>query len=231
MKATIILLAVLFCAQAQALQDPSQVYFVAFLRPAPERKKLSKEEAERIQTAHMENIRKMASDGVLAAAGPMDDPTVTISGIFVFKVVSLAEAKRISEQDPTVVEHRNTIDMHAWRGPAGIGNEYFNYAKEHPREEAHMAAHAFCIFLKGPAEAKAGSTDAHLQWIRQLRTQGELAAAGPVEDDPQMTGIVIFKSDSLEDANKLVGMDPAVKSGELRPEMHLWWSADRVLPW
>jgi uncharacterized protein YciI len=231
MKTLPLLLAALFCARAPVVPDASQLYYVAFLRPVPERKPLSEKEAERIQTAHMANIQKMAGDGVLAAAGPMDDRNVTISGIFVFRVASIAEARRIAEQDPTVVERRNTIDVHAWRGPAGIGEEYFGYAREHPGEKAHMAGHAFCIFLKSPAGARAGSANAHLQWIQQLRAQGKLAAAGPVEDDLQMASFVIFKSDSLEDANKLVEKDPAVKSGDLLPEMHLWWSADRVLPW
>jgi uncharacterized protein YciI len=94
-----------------------------------------------------------------------------------------------------------------------------------------MAAHAFCIFVKDPAGVKAGSEDAHLQWIRQLRTQPKLAAASPVENDPQMASIAIFKSGSLEDANELVGEDEAAKSGELQAELYLWWSANRVLPW
>jgi uncharacterized protein YciI len=66
----------------------------------------------------MANIHKMADDGVLVAAGPMDDqPTTTISGIFIFKVASLAKAQHIAQQDTTVIEHRNSIDVHAWRGP------------------------------------------------------------------------------------------------------------------
>jgi uncharacterized protein YciI len=226
-----LLAAALLCAQSPLAPDASQVYFVAFLRPAPDRKPLASAEAERIQSAHMANIRKMASDGVLVAAGPMDDHTVTISGIFVFKTSSLAEAKRIADQDPTVVEHRNTIDVHEWRGPAGIGDEYFRYAKEHPGEKAHMAGHALCIFLSGPAKTKQGAAGAHLQWMKQMRDQGKLAAAGVFEDDPQLAGMAIFKADSAEDANKLVAQDPAVQSGELVSEMHLWWSADRVLPW
>lgn len=231
MSALPLLVASLLCAQAPVAPDASQLYFLSFLRPVPDRKPLAASEAERIQSAHMANIRKMASDGVLVAAGPMDDQPVTISGIFVFKVGSLAEAQRIADQDPTVIEHRDTIDVHAWRGPAGIGDDYFRYATEHPGENAHMAGHALCIFLKAPAGIKAGSADAHLQWIKQMREQGKLAAAGPFEDDAQVAAMSIFKADSLEDAKKLVADDPAVKSGELLPEMHLWWSADRVLPW
>jgi uncharacterized protein YciI len=228
------LFAAAVCAQAPPVTpvpDASQLYFVAFLRPVPRRKTLAEADANRIQSAHMANIHKMANGGVLAAAGPMDDHTVTISGIFIFSVASLAEAQRIAQQDPTVTEHRNSIDVHAWRGPVGIGGDYFRYAKAHPDEQAHMAGHAFCIFLKSPGGTPTGASKGHLKWVTRMRAQGRLAAAGPVENDPQMADIAIFKTDSLEDANKLAAQDPAVKSGELRAEMHLWWSADHVLPW
>jgi uncharacterized protein YciI len=239
MRTLTLLFAAAFFAQAPPVppvENASQLYFVAFLRPVPGRRTLAPTEANRIQSAHMANIHKMADDGVLAAAGPMDDHTVTISGIFIFKVASLAEAQHIAQQDPTVIEHRNSIDVHAWRGPAGIGEEYFRFAKAHPNEQAHMAGHVFCIFLKGAGGTAAGSSKnhlnkGHLKWVARMRAQRQLAAAGPVEGDPQMAVIAIFKSDSLDDANKLIAEDPAVKSGELHTEMHLWWSADRVLPW
>jgi hypothetical protein len=60
---------------------------------------------------------------VLVATGPMDDDlTVTISGIFLFKVASTPAARRIAEQDPSAVGHGNTIDVHAFLGPAGMGD-------------------------------------------------------------------------------------------------------------
>ena len=123
-----LLIAALFSAQVPVAPDASQLYFVALLRPVHDHKPLSDGEAERIQTAHMANVQKMAGEGVLVAAGRMDDRTATISGIFILKVASHADAKRIADQDPTVVERRNNIDVHAWRGPAGIGDEYFCYA-------------------------------------------------------------------------------------------------------
>src|SRR5689334_8501044 len=97
-------------AQTTTPPDAGTTYYLAFLRPAPDRKPLEKADAERIQKAHMANIGDMAARGVLVAAGPFDDKPVTISGIFVMKADSLEEARRIAAQDPTVVEHRNVID-------------------------------------------------------------------------------------------------------------------------
>jgi uncharacterized protein YciI len=219
-------------AQAPAPPGGSQTYYVVFLRPNPARKPIEQAERERIMTAHMANIHKMADDGVLAAAGPMEDKAVTISGIFVLKAGSLADAQAIAARDPTVAEGRNTVDIHAWRGPEGIGTGYFRWKKENPAADDVMAVHAFCIL--GKAGTKPGDPHAsqdHAAYIESLHAAGSLAAAGTVEGDPDMAGIVIFKSDSIEDAKGIIARDPAVASGQLVPEFHRWWTADRVLPW
>src|SRR5512147_2760695 len=111
-----LLFAILLALPALA-QQPTDLYYLVFLRPAPDRKPLSKEAGEKIQADHMANIHAMANRGVMVAAGPFGDTPTTISGVFVFKVGSLEEARKIAEADPTVVEHRNTVDVHAWRGP------------------------------------------------------------------------------------------------------------------
>lgn len=121
----VLLAALSLYAQGTAALKPTTGYYVVFLRPDPSRKPLSKADGDRIQSAHMANIQKMARDGVLVAAGPFDDTPITISGTFVFKVGSLQSAQAIAAQDPTVLEHRNTADAHAWLGPPGIAVEYF----------------------------------------------------------------------------------------------------------
>jgi uncharacterized protein YciI len=209
-----------------------ELRYVVFLRPDPARKPLALEERQRIQDAHMANIRKMADDGVLVAAGPMEDEPVTISGIFIFKAPSLSEARGIAATDPTVVNGRNTVDVHPWRGPAGIGVPYFKWRRENPDAKDVMASHALCLVLRGPAWAGGAHPDAeHERFIASLRGAGALAAAGPVEDDPVLLGIVVFRAPSTQEARKALEEDPAVRAGRVAIEYHEWWTADRVLPW
>ena len=59
--------------------------YVAFLRPDPAHLPLSVEDRRRIQGAHMANIQRLADEGTMAAAGPMEDRPATISGIFIFR--------------------------------------------------------------------------------------------------------------------------------------------------
>jgi uncharacterized protein YciI len=228
-------ISILLLAGASAYAQ-SAAYYVVFLRPHPERKTLSKEEGDRIQGAHMANIGKMAKDGVLVAAGPFGDKVHTISGIFVFKVDSLESAQRIAAQDPTVIEHRNTVDVHAWAGPPGIGDEYFRLHKQDPKTPENMQARPLFIYYHGPSwDTKAAERDAllkaHVGYIDQLRSQGKLAAGGRIARPDDMLALLVFRPMPDEDSRRMIEDDPAFKAGVLRVEQHSWWCADHVLPW
>ena len=210
-------------------------YVVGFLRPNPARTQLQKPDSERIQSAHMANIQKMARDGVLVSAGPFDDTPATISGIFIFKSVSRQAAQALADQDPTVVEHRNTIDVHAWKGPPDIGTENMRLHGIDPATPENMQTHPLCILFHGIAwedqNQRESALKAHEAYIGRLRAQGKLGAAGAIEDPGDMQGLIIFKVIPPDEARRLMNADPAVLAGILRPEMHVWWSAEHVLPW
>ncbi len=214
----------LLCLLSAAPPDP---YYVVFLRPDPARKPLAKEEGQRIMTAHMANIHRMADLGILVAAGPFEDTPTTISGIFVFRAPSIEEARRIASEDPTVTEHRNTVDVHPWRGPEGIGVEYFRLHKEHPETPENMGVHPLCLIYR----ERAGTLAAHTAYLDRLRADGKLAASGEVDDDTGLVALVVFKRIPIDDARRLIDADPAIQAGVLRPEYHRWWSSDHVLPW
>jgi uncharacterized protein YciI len=234
---TVILVSALMAAGQWAWTRDAQAsgtarYYVAFLRPDPARKALSDEEGEKLQAAHMANIHKMAVDGVLVSAGPFDDTPRTISGIFIFKVESLEKAREIAEKDPTVLAHRNTIDVHAWDGPAGIGEEYFRLHKLDPKTPENMQMYPLCmLFLNEGSGGRGELMEAHERYVEKLRTDGKLGAAGRVTGEDGMAGLVIFRPMALNEALRMMGDDPAVKGGALKVEFHQWWSSDHVLPW
>jgi len=222
-------------AQPTPLLSDLDLYYLGFLRPSPDRKPLPKADAERIQSAHMANIQKMAKDGVLVAAGPMGDNPTTISGIFIFKTASLEEAQRIAAQDPTVTGHRNTIDVHPWRAPKGIGAAYATWRKENPDVKDEMVAYQLGILKKGPKWPKEQTPEsqrvmaAHFEFLTRMDRENHLASAGPFLDESDIAGIYVFRVGSIEEAQKLVAQDPGVKEGFFLPEMHRWWCADHVL--
>ena len=75
-------------------------YVMAFLKSGPNRSKDSITRAE-LQKAHMDNIAKMAEQGVLVMAGPFFGDG-EIRGIYVFNVETLEEAKKLTETDPLI---------------------------------------------------------------------------------------------------------------------------------
>jgi uncharacterized protein YciI len=228
------LLAAALLAQPAA-PDSTELYYLVFLRPSPDRKIMPRAEGERIQADHLANMRALGARGVLLAAGQFEDDPPSISGIFVLKAASLEDARRIAGQDPTVAAHRNTAEVYAWRGPAGVGEEYIKLHRERPDTPDDMGIQPFCLLFHGPAWSqhaadRAQTLAAHADYIASLRRDGKLGAAGPIEGGGDLLALVILARMTDDAALQLINNDPAVKSGIFRVDYHRWWSAEHVLP-
>jgi uncharacterized protein YciI len=91
---------------------------MAFLKKGPNRDQ-SKEEANELLRAHMDNIGRLTDEGKLVLAGPfMDDGEV--SGIYIFNVKTIEEAKALTETDPAIQAGSLIIDLHPWYGSAAL---------------------------------------------------------------------------------------------------------------
>lgn len=65
----------------------------------------------------------------------------------------------------------------------------------------------------------------HLNHINTLANEGKIAIAGPMGDDDELRGIIIYHTESLEEAIALQERDPAIIAGRLRMEIRPWWGA------
>ena len=210
--------------------QPTELYQLVFLRPSPDRKPIAKEEAAKIQSAHMAHIRAMADSGALVAAGPFGDTPPTISGVFVFKG-SRDEVSRLASADPTVTAGRNTVEIYAWKGPKGVGEEYVKRHKADPKTPEDMGVHPFLILRRGPNWSRVGEfVPAHLEFIKKLRASGKIAASGPIEGESEVAAIFVFQRMPDDEARRLMADEPFVKNGVLTVEPHRWWCAAHVLP-
>lgn len=77
----------------------AEPYFFGFLKSAPNRPTLPKEEASRIQTAHLAHLTAMAEEGALVAAGPLANGG-TFRGVIIYKTATLEEALQRANADP-----------------------------------------------------------------------------------------------------------------------------------
>jgi uncharacterized protein YciI len=66
----------------------------------------------------------------------------------------------------------------------------------------------------------------HVAYVQSLLESGRAVIAGPIQDDPEISGIYIFRAKSAEEAKSWAMADPAVEAGHFIPEMHPWWSED-----
>lgn len=92
-----------------------------------------------------------------------------------------------------------------------------------------MAVYYMGILRRGPSwtPEKTPETEriqaGHMAHIRAMAETGKLVGAGPFGDDGEIRGLFIFRTDSLEEATRLAGADPAVKAGRLKLDIHPWW--------
>jgi uncharacterized protein YciI len=99
-----------------------------------------------------------------------------------------------------------------------------------------MKKYFICLLKKGEnrshdKEATAKIQEGHMNHIAKMAADGTLAIAGPMGDDGELSGIFILNVPTLEEAEKLVNEDPAIKSGRLKAKIHPWWAAKgSVLP-
>jgi uncharacterized protein len=66
--------------------------------------------------------------------------------------------------------------------------------------------------------------ESHLAHLRHLLEAGELITCGPLEEETDLRGILIFRTDSLAHARELMGADPAVVSGRLVLDLYTWYA-------
>lgn len=93
-------------------------YVMAFLKSGPNRSE-NKEEAAKLQRAHLDNITRMAEEGKLLVAGPFLDGG-EIRGIYIFAVESVEEAEELTKTDPAIKAGTLVMDLHPWYGSAAL---------------------------------------------------------------------------------------------------------------
>lgn len=91
-------------------------YVMAFLKKGPNRS-LDSITRSKLQRAHLDNIIKLAEDGVLVLAGPFLDDT-EIRGIYIFNVETVEEARKLTETDPLIQSGGLIMELHPWYGSA-----------------------------------------------------------------------------------------------------------------
>jgi uncharacterized protein YciI len=122
--------------------------------------------------------------------------------------------------------------------PVGAETPAFDaeLAKKLGADERGMRMYVLCILKTGPKDAEVKGDerkaifDGHFANIHRLADEGKLAVAGPFgKNDKNYRGLYIFNVATIEEAEKLVLLDPAVKAGVFTPDLTLWYGSAAMM--
>ncbi|MGI2261444.1 YciI family protein [Shewanella sp. GXUN23E] len=105
-------------AQTGADDYGMKSYVMAFLKAGPNREGTEAKKAE-LQRAHLDNIKRLADEGLLVPAGPFLDDGV-LRGIYIFNVADIDTAKKLTESDPAIQAGSLVMELHPWYGSAAL---------------------------------------------------------------------------------------------------------------
>lgn len=93
-------------------------YVMAFLYKGPNRPQDSIKAAE-LQRAHLNNIGRLAEEGVLVLAGPFFG-NGELRGIYIFDVETVEEAEKLTATDPAIQAGSLKMELIPWYGTAAL---------------------------------------------------------------------------------------------------------------
>ena len=109
-------------------------------------------------------------------------------------------------------------------------------AKRLGADERGMRMYVLCILKTGPKDAAITGDErkeifaGHFANIGRLADEGKLAVAGPFgKNDKNFRGLYIFNVTTIEEAEKLVALDPAVKAGVFVPDLTPWYGTAAMM--
>lgn len=105
MKTSLLIFALSIQILSVFAQDKN--YTIVFLNKKAESEKLDAQTARKLMEGHMANIRRLAGEGKLLAAGPFDGG----GGLFIFNTASMEEAEEWVSTDPAVQAKRWNVEI------------------------------------------------------------------------------------------------------------------------
>lgn len=107
------------------------------------------------------------------------------------------------------------------------GHQTFIYMEG---DSTYLMQQYFIVFLKLGENHSQDSTQAaalqkqHMAHLTRMAQEGYASLIGPFGDDGEIRGIVVYNTPTLKEADSLANLDPMVKAGRLKVEVHPWWT-------
>lgn len=109
-----------------------------------------------------------------------------------------------------------------------LGYQVFQYEDG---DTTYLMQQYYIVFLKAGENREQDSLETarlmeqHLAHLTRMAEEGYSSLTGPMGDDGDLRGIVVYNTATLEEADSLAKLDPMVRAGRLEVEVHPWWTA------
>jgi uncharacterized protein YciI len=193
----LMLLLVLFISFSSFAQNQ---YSILFLNKKTDADKLPKEALDKIMQGHMDNMKRLAKEGKLLAAGPFEGG----GGIFILNTSNETEAKNWTSTDPGIQANRWNIEI-------------FPFSPRHGSiciapEPYEMVTYSFvrfdAIVSKFTASTFPEIIKKHDDYLRSLAKTGNVIIEGVFGQ--RDGGIIVMKGDVK---GNVFESDPGVQEG------------------
>jgi uncharacterized protein YciI len=201
-------------------------YHLTLLHAGPAWSENTTPETTQHFNAHLAHLRALRERSVLVIAGPIQGEG-SLRGIAVLSADSLLHAKALMETSPMVAEGWLRVEALNWWAAKGI-------MKASSHEE--MSEYYWGFLVKGDTwrPVRTPETDSlqvnHLAHITRTAESGKLVIAGPVGGSETIRGILVYKTESIEEARAFAEADPAVQAGRLAVQLFAWHVPKGSLP-
>ena len=107
------------------------------------------------------------------------------------------------------------------------GHQTFIYIEG---DSTYLMQQYFMVFLKSGENRSQDSTQTaelqkqHLAHLTRMAREGYASLIGPFGDEGEIRGIVVYNTPTQKEADSLANLDPMVKAGRLKVEVHPWWT-------
>jgi uncharacterized protein YciI len=135
------------------------------------------------------------------------------------KVRGIPAESRVKVETPDIKTRENELKQK--------GYQTFTYKEG---DSTYLMQQYYLVFLKKGKNRNQDSLESaslqeqHLAHLNRMYQEGFSSLAGPLGDDGDIRGIVVYNTATLKEADSLARLDPMVKAGRLKVEVHPWWA-------
>jgi uncharacterized protein len=187
----------------------------------------SKADAGEVLANHLAHLKALMATPKGVIAGPIADQG-RLRGVLVLRTATSDEARALASDDPAVKAGLFAVEVHPWFAADEIMKPVFT--------PAALQTYYFGFLLKGDkwtpevTEETKKIQAGHMAHLEASGKSGKLVIAGPLSDDGNIRGILVYKTATIDEARAIAAADPAVKAGRLKVELHPWMVSKGALP-